>query len=146
MGPGCMSATTRPRDSDTSMKTFEWSALTYRVFAIGNVLVVLIGLLFLLPTAWSPRFGAVENVPTSSHFATSFWAMASTNLYFLALLVVGGVHLFRLRPSGVTISDSSSPSDLMFLNYCNLEGLTMSRMPPRKGRVVTEYPYALGRK
>lgn len=87
------------------MKTPGWPAVTYRVFAIGNVLVALIGLLFLLPTAWSVRIGAVENVPTDSHFATWFWAMAYINMCFFALLVVGGVHLFKLRPSGVTISN-----------------------------------------
>jgi hypothetical protein len=37
------------------MKTLEWPAVTYRVFAMSNVLVVVIGLLFLLPTAWSVR-------------------------------------------------------------------------------------------
>jgi hypothetical protein len=85
------------------MKTIDWSAVTYRAFATGNVLVVLVGLLFLVPTAWSVGFGAVENVPTNSHFASWFWAMAFINLCFLALLVVGGVHLFRLWPSGVTM-------------------------------------------
>jgi hypothetical protein len=88
------------------MKTFDWPAVTYRAFATGNVLVVLVGLLFLVPTALSVGFGAVENVPTNSHFAAWFWAMALINLCFLALLVVGGVHLFRLWPSGVTMCNA----------------------------------------
>jgi hypothetical protein len=96
------------------MKTLEWSAVTYRVFAIGNVLVVLIGLLFLLPTAWSVRIVAVEGVPSNSHFATWFWAMASINLCFLALLVVGGVHLFRLRPAGVTICNAVFVGEIIY--------------------------------
>jgi hypothetical protein len=96
------------------MKTFEWPAVTYRVFAIGNGLVVLIGLLFLLPAAWSIVLGAVENVPTNSHFATWFWAMASINLCFLALLVVGGIHLFQLRRSGVTICNAVFVGEILY--------------------------------
>ena len=88
------------------MKTFDWPAVTYRVFAIGNVLLVLIGLLFLLPTAWSVHIRAVENAPANSNFATWFWIMTSVNLSLLVLLLVGGVHLFRLRPSGVTICNA----------------------------------------
>ena len=85
------------------MKASDWPVLTYRVFAIGNILVVLIGLLFLLPAAWSVGVGAVENEAANSHFAPSFWTMVFINLCFLVLLVVGGIHLFRLRSSGVTI-------------------------------------------
>jgi hypothetical protein len=96
------------------MKSLGWPAVTYRVFAIGNVLVVLIGLLFLLPTAWSVRIRAVENVPANSNFATWFWAMTSVNLCLLALLVVGGVHLFRLRPSGVTICNAVFVGEILY--------------------------------
>ncbi len=96
------------------MKTLEWPAVTYRVFAIGNFLAVLIGLLFLLPTAWIVGFGAVENAPTNPHFATWFWALASINLCFLALLVVGGVHLFQLRPSGVTICNAVFVGEVIY--------------------------------
>src|SRR5882762_162528 len=96
------------------MKTLDLPAVTYRIFAIGNFLVVLIGLLFLLPTVWSIRTGAVENVPTNSHFATWFWAMAFINLCFLALLVVGGIHLFRLRPSGVTICNAVFVGEIIY--------------------------------
>jgi len=88
------------------MKTFDWPAVVYRAFAIGNFLVVIVGLLFLLPTAWDIHIGTVENVPENSHFATWFWAMFLINLCFLTLLVVGGVHLFRLRPLGVTICNA----------------------------------------
>ncbi len=96
------------------MKTLEWPAVTYRVFAIGNFLAVLIGLLFLLPTAWSVRFGAVENAPTNSHFTTWFWALVSINLCFLALLVVGGVRLFQLRSSGVTICNAVFIGEIIY--------------------------------
>ena len=96
------------------MKTFDWPAVTYRVFAIGNVLVVLVGLLFLLPTAWSVGLGAVENVPTNSHFATWFWAMAFINLCFLALLALGSAYLFRLRPSGVTICNAVFVTEILY--------------------------------
>jgi len=96
------------------MKTPDWPAVTYRIFAIGNFLVVLIGLLFLLPTVWSIRTAAVENVPTNSHFATWFWAMAFINLCFLALLVVGGIHLFRLRSSGVTICNVVFAAEIVY--------------------------------
>jgi hypothetical protein len=96
------------------MKTLEWPAVMYRVFAIGNILAVLIGLLFLLPTAWSVRFGAVENAPDSSHFATWFWALASINLCFLALLFVGGVRLIQLRPSGVTICNAVFVGEIIY--------------------------------
>jgi len=96
------------------MKTLDWPAVTYRVFAIGNVLVVLIGLLFLLPTAWSVRIGAVENAPANSNFAIWFWSMTSVNVCLLALLVVGGVHLFRLRPSGVTICNAVFVGEIVY--------------------------------
>ena len=96
------------------MKILEWPAVTYRVFAVGNVLIVLVGLLFLLPTAWSVRVGAVENAPTNSHFATWFWAMASVNLGFLALLVFGGVRLFQLRPSGVSICNAVFVGEIIY--------------------------------
>jgi hypothetical protein len=96
------------------MKALEWPAVTYRVFAIGNFLAVLIGLLFLLPTAWSVRVGAVENAPTNSHFAAWFWALAFINLCFLALLVVGGAHLFQLRPSGVTICNAVFAGEIFY--------------------------------
>jgi hypothetical protein len=108
------------------MKTLEWPAVTYRVFAIGNVLVVLTGLLFLLPTVWSVRIGAVENAPTNSYFATWFWAMAFINLCFLALLVVGGVQLFRLRPSGVTICNAVFVGEII---YFLVTGVLWSALP-----------------
>jgi len=96
------------------MKTLDWPAVTYRVLAISNVLVVLIGLLFLLPTAWSVRIRAVENVPANSNFATWFWTMTSVNLCFLALPAIGGVHLFRLRPSGVTICNAVFVEEIVY--------------------------------
>ena len=96
------------------MKTLDWPALTYRAFALGNFLVVVIGLLFLLPTAWSVRFGAVENVPTNSHFASWFWAMVFINLCFLAMLAVAGIHLFRLRSSGVTMSNAVFAGEIVY--------------------------------
>jgi hypothetical protein len=104
----------RLQSLDTSMKTLGWPAVTYRVFAIGNVLVVLAGLLFLLPPVWGVLNGAVENAPTNSHFATWFWVMASINLCFLALLVVGSVRLFQLRPSGVTICNAVFVGELIY--------------------------------
>lgn len=96
------------------MKTCDWPTVTYRVFAIGNVLLVLLGLLFLLPTALSVALGAVENVPTNSHFASWFWAMAFINLCFLVLLSLGGAHLFRLRPSGVTICNAVFVGEVLY--------------------------------
>src|SRR5258707_4959814 len=70
------------------MKTFDWSSVTYRIFATGNVLVVVVGLLFLVPTAFSVGVGAVANVPTNSHFRSWFWAMTFINLCFLTLLLL----------------------------------------------------------
>jgi hypothetical protein len=96
------------------MKTFDWPAVVYRAFAIGNFLVVVVGLLFLLPTAWGIHIGAVENVPENSHFAVSFWAMFVINLCFLGLLVVGGVHLFQLRPSGITICNAVFVAEIAY--------------------------------
>jgi hypothetical protein len=39
------------------MKNLDWPAVTYRVFAIGNVLVVLIGLLFCFGQLGVSAFG-----------------------------------------------------------------------------------------
>ena len=96
------------------MKTLEWPAVTYRVFAISNILLVLIGLLFMLPTTWSVRVGAVENVPPNSHFAAWFWAMVFINLCFLALLLVAASHLLRLRPSGVTLCNAVFAAEIIY--------------------------------
>jgi len=112
------------------MKTFDWSAVTYRAFATGNVLVVLVGLLFLIPTAFSVGVGAVENVPTNSHFASWFWAMALINLCFLSLLVVGGIYLFRLRPSGVTICNAVFVGEM---SYFLAIGSLWSALPVSSG-------------
>jgi hypothetical protein len=112
------------------MKTFDWSAVTYRAFATGNALVVLVGLMFLVPTAWSVGVGAVENVPTNSHFASWFWAMAFINLCFLVLLVVGGIHLVRLRPSGVTICNAVFVGEI---TYFLAIGFLWSALPVASG-------------
>ena len=112
------------------MKTFDWSAVTYRVFATGNVLVVLVGLLFLVPTAWSVGVGAVENAPPNSHFAFWFWAMAFMNLCFLVSLVVGGIHLVRLRPSGVTICNAVFVGEI---TYFLTIGFLWSALPVASG-------------
>lgn len=112
------------------MKTFDWSALTYRIFAIGNVLVVLVGLLFLVPTAFSVGVGDVENVPTNSHFASWFWAMALINLCFLVVLVVGGIHLFGLRQSGVTICNAVFVGEI---SYFLAIGILWSALPVASG-------------
>ena len=40
--------------------------------------------------------------------------MAFINLCFLALLVVGGIHLFRLRPSGVTICNTVFVGEIIY--------------------------------
>lgn len=108
------------------MKAPDWPVLTYRIFASGNILVVLIGLLFLLPTAWSVGFGAVENEPANSHFATSFWTMVVINLCFLALLVVGGIQLFRLTSSSVTICNVVFAGEIV---YFLIIGLMWSALP-----------------
>jgi len=50
------------------MKAFDWSSVTYRIFATGNVLVVVVGLLFLVPTAFSVGVGAVANDPAEFSF------------------------------------------------------------------------------
>jgi hypothetical protein len=86
-----------------SAKTFDWTAATYRIFGTANILFVLIGLLYLVPTAWSVSAGVGADVSAESHFATWFWAMTACNLIFLSILVVGAIQLFKLRPSGVTI-------------------------------------------
>jgi hypothetical protein len=108
------------------MKTFDWPAVVYRSFAIGNFFVVVVGLLFLLPTAWGVHVGAVENVPENSHFAAWFWVMFVINLCFLALLVVGGVHLFQLRPSGITICNAVFVGEIA---YFLVTGLLWSALP-----------------
>jgi hypothetical protein len=96
------------------MKTLDWPAVTYRLFAIGNILVVVVGLLFLLPTAWGVGVADMKNVPANSHFATWFWAMASINAVFLAMLVVASVHLFRLKPSGITICNAVFVGEMIY--------------------------------
>jgi hypothetical protein len=112
------------------MKTFDWSSVIYRIFATGNVLVVVIGLLFLVPTAFSVGVGAVANVPTNSHFRSWFWAMTSINLCFLTLLIVGGIHLFRLRPSGVTICNAVFFGEIC---YFPVIGFLWSALPVSSG-------------
>ena len=85
------------------MKTFDWPATTYRIFAVGNVLFVVAGLLFLIPTAFTVATGTVEDESAYPHFQYWFWTMFFINICFLSLLVVAAVHLFRLRSSGVAI-------------------------------------------
>ena len=112
------------------MKTSDWSAVTYRIFAIGNALFVLVGLLFLIPTAFSVGVGAVENLPARSHFGTWFWAMVLSNLCFLSLLVAGAIRLFRLRPSGVTICNAAFVGEIF---YFLAIGFLWSRLPVSSG-------------
>jgi hypothetical protein len=85
------------------MKTLDWPATTYRTFAVLNVLFVIFGLLFLIPTAYTVAYGTVEDASSYPHFKYWFWTMFFINICFLTLLVIAAIYLFRLRPTGVTI-------------------------------------------
>jgi hypothetical protein len=85
------------------MKTFDWSATTYRIFAVGNLLFVVVGLVFLIPTAFTVATGTIEDASTYPHFGYWFWTMFFINIGFLTLLLIAAIHLFHLRPTGVTI-------------------------------------------
>src|ERR1700722_9372084 len=111
------------------MKTFDWPALIYRIFATANVLFVLFGLLFLVPTAWSVAAGGAE-VSANSHFAAWFWAMTACNLIFLSLLVVGAARLLKLRPLGVTLCNFLFVSEIIYFMGI---GLLWSVLPQASG-------------
>jgi hypothetical protein len=96
----------RANDTDALRNPFDWTSLTYRTVAIGNVLVVLVGLLFLVPTALKMAGGSFANSTANSYFRSWFRAMTLINLCFLTILTVGGIHLFRLGPSGVNICNA----------------------------------------
>jgi hypothetical protein len=112
------------------MKTFDWPAVIYRIFATVNFLFVLVGLLYLVPTAWSVGAGAVVDVPANSHFAIWFWAMTACNLIFQSFLVVGAIQLFKLRPSGVTICNFLFVGEVVY--FLGI-GLLWSALPNTSG-------------
>ena len=96
------------------MGNLRWPSVTYRIFAVANLIFVTAGLFFLLPDAWTVYNGAIANTTESPYFIWAFWIMVFANTFLLGLLALGGIFLWRLREVGVSICNFTFIAEVTF--------------------------------
>jgi hypothetical protein len=96
------------------MENPNWPAVIFRVFAVTNFLVAIVGAFFLASVVPSVVVGSIGNSAEEPYFIQFYWSMTAINVCFLGLLVLGGVYLVRLEKFGVVICNVVFVAEILY--------------------------------
>ena len=96
------------------MENLTLPAIVFRMFAVMNFVVVLVGAFLMATVIPSVVTGTLGNTARDPYFLRFYWPMAAMNACFLAALVLGGICLLQLKNLGVTICNVVFVAEIVY--------------------------------
>jgi hypothetical protein len=93
------------------------SARTIQFFGIANLAFAALGLLFGVTPALGVLGRGLEKLTSIRHTREALAVMIVINLGFLAVLILAGIRLMRVRLSAVTLCNIHFPTEILYFSF-----------------------------